>query len=129
MSWTYVPASLSTSKLFQVRFRLGDTVMTDHQLEDEEINYLLSLHADDVVATCIDCCNTIIAKLSKQVSYSLGPYSESTHERLTNWKNLLDIFTKQAQCGGSPIANLPTTAPIFTYDAMSLICCGEDSYE
>lgn len=124
MAWTYVPASLATSKLFQVRFRLGDTVEADHQLEDEEITYLLDLRGDDVISTCVECCNIIIAKMAKQVSYTLGPYSESANEKFNHWKSMLVLFTKLAQCGGIPVANLPTTAPIFAYDAMSADCCG-----
>jgi len=129
MSWTYVPANLATSELFQVRFRLGDTVETDYQLEDEEITYLLTLRNDDVISTCLECCHIIIAKLAKQVSYTLGPYSESTKEKLSNWQTLLTLFTKQALCSSIPIANTPTTDPIFSYDAMSLDCCEVTSDE
>jgi hypothetical protein len=129
MSWTYVPANLATSELFQVRFRLGDTVETDHQLEDEEITYLLGIRNDDVISTCVECCRIIIAKLAKQVSYTLGPYSESTKEKLSNWQTLLILFTSQAQCTGIPIANVPTTESIFSYDAMSLDCCEVTSDE
>jgi hypothetical protein len=42
MTWTYTITDLSTSQKDQVRLLIGDTVQTDHQLQDEEIAYLLT---------------------------------------------------------------------------------------
>lgn len=42
MAWSYEPTELSTTPLYQVRFKLGDTNDADQQLSDEELLQLLA---------------------------------------------------------------------------------------
>jgi hypothetical protein len=42
MSWTYDPSQMGSSPMMQVRYLVGDTLATDQQVQDEEINFAIS---------------------------------------------------------------------------------------
>lgn len=120
MAWTYNPNCLSTSKKDQVRFKLGDTVEADGLLQDEEIEFLLAQAGSDVLQASAQGCISIISLLSGAVDFKIGPYSESQGSRLTAYQNLYQQLQAQAARLNSPIAEAPTTDPVFYYDMMSL---------
>lgn len=120
MSWTYNPANLDTSKRDQVRFKLGDTVEADGLLQDEEIDFLLEQANGNVLNACIQGCVSIITFLSGFVDFKIGPYSESQGSRLNAYQVLYRQLLAQAARMNPPLAEAPTTAPVFHYDMMSL---------
>ena len=65
MTWTYDVSTLLTSKLMQVRFLVGDTVSTDPQMQDEEINFALTQRSS-IYGAAADVCRALASKLSRQ---------------------------------------------------------------
>ena len=120
MAWTYNPEDLSTSKRDQVRFKLGDTVEADGLLQDEEIDFLLEQANDDVLRASIQGCLSIISFLAGYTDFKIGPYSESQESRLNAFQILYRQLLAQVARLTAPLAEAPTTAPVFHYDMMSL---------
>lgn len=87
----------TNSPLDKVRFILGDTDTNAYLLSDEEINYLLSITSSAEEATYKGTLN-IIAKLTNQVDYQIGPEKVWANQKLTNFvllrKELSDLVTK-----------------------------------
>ena len=119
MAWTYNPNCLSISKKDQVRFKLGDTVEADGLLQDEEIEFLLTQAGGDVLQASVQGCASIISLLSGIVDFKIGPYSESQSNRLNAYQNMYTRLQAQAARINSPVAESPTTDPVFHYDMMS----------
>src|ERR1700730_18670600 len=71
MTWTYDISDLATSSLDQVRFVLGDTVPSDPQLQDEEINYVLAQRSS-VYGAAAMCCRTLASKYSRSADQKAG---------------------------------------------------------
>lgn len=65
MTWTYNPAIIATDKVSQVRFLVGDTVVTDPQVENEEIAFALTQRTSIYGAAAI-VCRSLASKLSRQ---------------------------------------------------------------
>lgn len=63
MTWTYSTV-LATPK-DQVRLIIGDTQTADQQLQDEEINYLVT-QRNDVNMAAADACEALAARYSRQ---------------------------------------------------------------
>lgn len=74
MTWSYTVSDLATSKKDQVRLLIGDTVQTDQQLQDEEINFLLSRRGT-IYGAAAECCRSLQAKFSRSVDQASGNYS------------------------------------------------------
>jgi hypothetical protein len=119
MAWTYDPVNLAESKTHQVRFKLGDTVESDALLQDEEIDFLLQQTGNDVLRASIQGCLSIISVLSGLVDFRVGPYSESQGSRLKAYELLLAQLQAQVAGFQPPMANAPTTTPVFHYDMMT----------
>ncbi len=70
MTWTYDPAQLGTGSatdtLMQVRRLIGDVLVSDEQLQDEEIKWTLTLYSN-VYLTAAQCCRDIAAQFSRKV--------------------------------------------------------------
>jgi hypothetical protein len=84
--WSYDTA-LATQK-DQVRLRIGDTDPIDEQLQDEEINYLISIAGASVDAVALLACDVLIAKYSRYVDESMDGTSLSHSQRLKAYQML-----------------------------------------
>lgn len=69
MTFSYNPAQLSTSKLYQVRLMIGDTT-SPGALQDEEINYFLTVRPSLYGAAAL-CCRQIADSASGQTDQNL----------------------------------------------------------
>lgn len=81
MAWTYNPAQLATSPLFQVRLLVGDTDTTDQLVADEEINYYLAQNPDSVTLAAAEVCEAISAKFARWTDASVNGVSESASQK------------------------------------------------
>lgn len=126
MAWSYDPTSLATSKKDQIRFKLGDTVEADALLQDEEIEFLLAQSNGDVLQASIQACISIISILSGFTDFKVGPYSESQGSRLSAYRSLYRMLLAQAARMNAPLAEAPTTAPVFHYDMMTADRCDHE---
>lgn len=88
MTTTYNPALLSSSNLYQVRFNLGDTDSSYYELQDEEIDWAISLRGNNWGATSM-CALALASKYSRQTSISADGVSQSLNQKA-------DAFTKMA---------------------------------
>ena len=105
MAFTYDPAQLSTSLLFQVRLMIGDTAeFSPVVLQDEEINYFLEQSVNHVIQAAVDSVNSQISRASVLVDSETGQLSESRSQIITNLQKLRDDLM------GSIARNVPTMA-------------------
>jgi hypothetical protein len=65
MAWTYDLSQLATSKLYQVRYLVGDTLSSDQQVQDEEINFAITQRPSVYGAAAI-VCRSLASRLSRQ---------------------------------------------------------------
>lgn len=71
MSWNYDVTQLQEQPIFQARFLIGDTNDNDQQLQDEEIEFTLTLRSSIWGAAAM-CCETLAAKLSRKADTVTG---------------------------------------------------------
>jgi len=126
MSWNYDPSKLQDSPLFQIRLIIGDTTELDPLLQDEEIQFYLDQCPNDTARAALSCVNTIITRLCSTPDYTLGPYSESNGNRLKAFQSVKSELEAKVVGYNAPLANSPTTTPIFAYDMMSAVCCTKE---
>lgn len=86
MSFSY-DAELPTS-LDRVRFTIGDTISTDPQLQNEEIQAMLDEHGDVVRATAIACVDALIARYARYVDKWVGDLKILASQRYRQYKEL-----------------------------------------
>lgn len=105
MTWTYDPSQLSTSAFMQVRFMIGDTLTGDQQIQDEEIQFALTLDPS-IWRVAATCCRSIAAQLSRQADSVQGELrtlyssrSKAYATRAASYEN-----TAVARGGGLPYA-------------------------
>lgn len=71
MTWTYNAANLGTDQTYQVRLLCGDTDSTHPLIQDEEIDYLITLHANIYLAAAA-ACESIAAKFAQYADQKTG---------------------------------------------------------
>lgn len=71
MAWNYIPANLLTTPVFQVRFLIGDTNSNDQQLQDEEIQFTLTIRSS-IWGAAASCCASISANASRRADTVTG---------------------------------------------------------
>ena len=98
--WTYDVTQLSTTttsgRLYSVRYLIGDTDTTDQLLQDEEINFALSLTGDNIYFAGAWTCKAIAAKFSRFVDVKidgagLSNYSDRINHYLLLSNQLSDL--------------------------------------
>lgn len=72
MAWTYEIGQLTTNRLFQLRWLVGDILVKDPQMQDEELSFALSQRSSIYGAAC-DVCLALAARLSREADSSQGP--------------------------------------------------------
>lgn len=119
MSFSYDPTHLDNSPLDQVRFKLGDTFPDAARFQDEEINFTLSQHNNDVLSACIDCVKALLPRLAGAKKFTVGPYTEEDGANsMAYWTKLLSSLESEAAQYTAPIMMPPTGPPIFHYGMM-----------
>lgn len=109
MNFTYTNPSESVKDY--IRLKLGDTVKTKYSLFDEEIQSIVDMNPSKNKAL-IECCEAILAKLAKQVDYTIGPEKVAMSDAYTNYANLLDRLKNSNTILSMPIAKVGK--PCFT---------------
>lgn len=71
MTWTYDASGLTTSFKDQVRFVVGDVLPTDPQIQDEEINYVLTQRGS-VFGAAAMCCRSLASKYARSADQKAG---------------------------------------------------------
>jgi hypothetical protein len=71
MTWTYDVSDLATSARDQVRFMIGDTLPSDPQMQDEEIDFALTQRSTLFGVSAI-CCRALATKYSRSADQQAG---------------------------------------------------------
>lgn len=74
MGWSYDETQLTVSPRDAVRFNIGDTDKADPQLQDEEIDYLITQYTS-VGAAAYHACLKIAARWAKKANRTIGSLS------------------------------------------------------
>src|ERR1700722_13895684 len=105
MTWSYTVSDLATSAKDEVRFLIGDTLTTDQQVQDEEINFAISQRSS-VWGACAECCRAPATKFSRSADTAAGG-SKTSYSQLAKayGAKALDFEAKAAMGGaGLPYA-------------------------
>lgn len=120
--FSYDPTQLSSSKLFQVRFRLGDTDASTAHFRDSEIQFALDVAGGSVLEACISCVLAILPRVANSgEGFKVGPYQENgpSAGSLAYWNRLLaDLQAEKSLYNAPQMA--PTGPSIFHYGMMGV---------
>jgi hypothetical protein len=99
MAFTYDPSDLDTStssgRLNTVRLLVGDTNSSDPQTQDEEIQFALGQHSNNVYSAGEFICKIIAAKYSRLVTTQLDGVLQSNYSDLAKqYSNLAASIKK-----------------------------------
>jgi hypothetical protein len=93
MAWSY-SVNPEGNNRDAVRLLIGDTDTNDQQLQDEEVDYFLSLFgvagASRVVPAAIRCCEALAAKYARQVDTTNQGLSVDASKRSEHYRKLAD---------------------------------------
>jgi hypothetical protein len=95
MTWTYNAASLSLSDLYKVRFLIGDTDSARQQLQDEEIDWVLS-EQSIVTYAAAACAENLAAKYAFLVNTENSELRVSAAARHKHYLELAERLRKHA---------------------------------
>jgi len=70
-NWSYNVTQLLINKKDQVRLMIGDVVSTDPQMQDEEIQFFLTLRSS-IYGAAAECCYALADKFSRSVDKAAG---------------------------------------------------------
>ena len=87
MVWTY-SGDPATSDRDELRFCIGDTDSGDEQLQDAELDFLLTQRST-VKGAAVSAVRKLIAKFSRQVNKNVGDLRLALSDRVKNYKLLL----------------------------------------
>lgn len=71
MTFTYNPSSVATSQMMQVRLVIGDTVESDQQIQDEEIDFFLTQRSS-IYGAAAECCRSLASQYSRSADMRTG---------------------------------------------------------
>jgi len=95
MAYTYDASDLlvttSSGRLNVVRLLIGDNVVADPQLQDEEINFALSQTGNNVYFAGSYCARVLAGKYSREVDTQLDGALEAKYSDKVKQYNLLSI--------------------------------------
>jgi hypothetical protein len=69
--WTYIPQQIATSSLYQVRRIIGDVLVGDQQLQDEEVSWIIGRYST-IYGAAAECCRSIAAQFARKVDTVQG---------------------------------------------------------
>lgn len=99
MTWTYSPSTMATSPMMQVRYLVGDTVSTDHQVQDEEINFALT-QRPSIYGAAAMVCRSLAARLSREADTVDKDLRTTLSARATAYSRRASDYENQARSRG-----------------------------
>lgn len=110
MSFTY---NIATDR-GKVRFRCGDKESQDYVLEDDEIDYLLTV-SDSIDATAIEACERMISKIFKDIDRSGVGVNNTRSQKITHITQTMDTLrANYNRTAGADFAEWGTDETFFT---------------
>ena len=114
-NWTYNVTQIATSKKDQVRLLIGDVVSSDPQMQDEEINFYLTVRAT-IWGAAAECCMTLASKFSRSVDQAAGQSKVAYSQMAKAYALRAANFAARAASMGS---GLPYAGGISIFDIMN----------
>lgn len=111
MTWTYNAAALSTSDRAKVRLMIGDTDSSRQQLQDEEIDYVLTQETSPTLAAAA-CCDLLAAKYAYLVNTENSELRVSAAARFKHYQDLADRL-REGGAGTIPLDGSLTLADMY----------------
>lgn len=103
MSWTY-DITLPTTR-DQVRLRIGDTISTDQQMQNEELDALLAATGDNVNSASLAAARMLQARYARQVDKWVGDLKILASQRARAYASLIEEIESVVSVGrGTPFA-------------------------
>ena len=130
MTWTYNSSAVGSSDLSTVRLLIGDNSSSDPLLQDEEINYFLSVEAGTNYAAA-SACEAIASSFARKVDKTVGNLSISASQKSKQYADMARSLRHRANlraaanvyAGGISVSDKNTVtadsdrvAPAFTMD-------------
>lgn len=106
MTWSYSADALSETvdgPLMQVRLHIGDTDEDDQQLQDEEIQYLLTQESTTLMAAS-RACEILAARYARQADKKVGDLSITYTKTSENYRLLAASLMAQGRSYAVPSA-------------------------
>jgi hypothetical protein len=103
MTWTYNPASIATTTLFQLRWLIGDTLVKDQQLQDEELTWAMTQRTS-IYGAAADCCRSLAARMSREADATQGPAHTNYSVRARNYRAQAGAYDVQAMVRSAGLA-------------------------
>lgn len=111
MAWSY-SGDPTSSPADEVRFLVGDTIPTDQQLQDGEINYALTLvygpgNPIPPLGNYLPaayCCDAIMARYARMVDKSVGDLKLSYTSRLKQYQAMATQLRMRAALANVPFS-------------------------
>ena len=71
MTWSYDITALTTTPLYALRLLIGDTIVKDPQLQDEELTWFISQRTS-VYGAAAEACRSLSSQMSRQADSTQG---------------------------------------------------------
>lgn len=114
MTWSYTLANLTLMQHDAVRWFIGDTDTNYPQLQDEEINFALTLRGNAYGAAALSA-SALAAKYSRLVNMSADGVSSQNAQKATAYKTLAEEYARKEAinyaipyAGGISISDMQT---------------------
>lgn len=100
MTWTYSWDQLLSNPVYAVRLLIGDTVSSDQQLQDEEINFYVGRRST-LYGAAAECCRSLSAKFSRTVDFGAGSNSAKYSQLAKAYIAQALMFEQKAAMSGA----------------------------
>lgn len=107
MTWSY-SGNPASSDLDELRFLLGDTNESEHIMQDEELEYLISEYGANRNMLLHQSFIRAATLFARDIKRSLGPQSEDPTERLK-------FFKEQANAYKAKLAIAGVSVPVYNH--------------
>lgn len=103
MSWNYDATLIQSSELMKIRFLVQDTDESDPLVQDEEIEFTLSLvGSSNIYEAAHNLCHQIALKLGRELD-NKGDVAWSSQEKYDHYKELGTKYKELATTQGGSI--------------------------
>ena len=111
MSWSYDIVSGTTRD--RVRLLIGDTLSTDQQFSDEELDWLITDNGNGLYRTAASACRTLAARYSRYADKWVGDLKILASQKSRNYLAMAEGFGTQASVQSWAI---PTAGGVYVAD-------------
>lgn len=99
MGWNYDAARLANNPMMQVRLLIQDTDASDPLLQDEEINFFLTVQGANVKRAAADACDAIALQLAKQETLD-GDVKQDPQRSSKSYSDKAERLRREARLSG-----------------------------